>query len=244
VIINGPHWPHFICPNCRSVADLEAELDDPYANGEWEELASVEVAAPEQRAESAHSEPADVTPGVNNTSEAHGLPLETETRDSEHGHVVLSDIEVSEASDDSGVNQRVNQATQEIASLNIDDSPSPSETADSHPPHSSNATVSPVDIIARKPVANSAGNISSHLEQPDSHSERSFARTPSPNGMSSSLAVDTLIGTEGPMTPRNDVGPFIFDGSAGRAADIRLDSMTTINLNSAANIPPAPPSAA
>src|SRR6187402_1811895 len=38
VIINGPHWPHFICPNCRTVADLEAELDDPYANEEWEEV--------------------------------------------------------------------------------------------------------------------------------------------------------------------------------------------------------------
>jgi hypothetical protein len=34
IIINGPHWPHFICPNCRSVADLEAELDEPSAIAE------------------------------------------------------------------------------------------------------------------------------------------------------------------------------------------------------------------
>ena len=27
---------------------------------------------------------------------------------------------------------------------------------------------------------------------------------------------EILAGNEGPLTPRNDVGPFIFDGSAGR----------------------------
>jgi E3 ubiquitin-protein ligase DMA1/2 len=31
-----------------------------------------------------------------------------------------------------------------------------------------------------------------------------------------------LIGGEGPLTPRNDAGPFVFDGSAGRASGGRL----------------------
>jgi E3 ubiquitin-protein ligase DMA1/2 len=33
-----------------------------------------------------------------------------------------------------------------------------------------------------------------------------------------------LIGGEGPLTPRNDAGPFVFDGSAGRATGGRLNS--------------------
>ncbi|CZR58460.1 uncharacterized protein PAC_08352 [Phialocephala subalpina] len=51
-----------------------------------------------------------------------------------------------------------------------------------------------------------------------------------------SLAAEA--GVEGPMTPRNDAGPFIFDGSAGRPSDSRLASMATMNLNAAANTPP------
>lgn len=37
-------------------------------------------------------------------------------------------------------------------------------------------------------------------------------RTPSPGHRSP----DVLSGVDGPMTPRNDAGPFIFDGSGGR----------------------------
>ncbi|ORY69663.1 uncharacterized protein BCR38DRAFT_89773 [Pseudomassariella vexata] len=37
-------------------------------------------------------------------------------------------------------------------------------------------------------------------------------RTPSPNGQ------PLVVGHEGPMTPRNDAGPWVFDGDAGRAS--------------------------
>lgn len=40
-------------------------------------------------------------------------------------------------------------------------------------------------------------------------------RTQTPDG-------DRIINGEGPLTPRNDVGPFILDGSAGRAAGRRV----------------------
>lgn len=36
-----------------------------------------------------------------------------------------------------------------------------------------------------------------------------------------------LIGGEGPLTPRNDAGPFVFDGSAGRASGRRLTASAT-----------------
>ena len=47
------------------------------------------------------------------------------------------------------------------------------------------------------------------------------SRTPSPPGMTN--------GAEGPITPRNNVGPWVFDGSAGRAAAPTSAEMTSID---------------
>ncbi|KAF5009610.1 hypothetical protein FDECE_4215 [Fusarium decemcellulare] len=47
------------------------------------------------------------------------------------------------------------------------------------------------------------------------------SRTPSPPGLTN--------GAEGPITPRNNVGPWVFDGSAGRAADATAAEMTSID---------------
>ncbi|KAJ4329984.1 hypothetical protein N0V95_010120 [Ascochyta clinopodiicola] len=36
-ILNGPTWPNFLCPNCRAVADLEADVEDPGDFEDWED---------------------------------------------------------------------------------------------------------------------------------------------------------------------------------------------------------------
>ncbi|KAL2075644.1 hypothetical protein VTL71DRAFT_587 [Oculimacula yallundae] len=236
VIINGPHWPHFICPNCRTVADLEAELDDPYANGEWEELEAAESDSPEAP-QAAASEPVvepQTVPNRNTLlSDDAGVMVEAEDR-SEPDRNSHSDIELVEASDDSGPDRGVRAAASSLGYLTINETPSPSESVadsnpqeeDSHSQPTSNATSAPVNIV-RKPIGSSLG-------QPISHPERHSTRTPSPNGgLGTSPA-----GVEGPMTPRNDIGPFVFDGSAGRAA-----VLATQNLNAAADTTPtqAPP---
>lgn len=46
------------------------------------------------------------------------------------------------------------------------------------------------------------------------------SRTPSPPG---------LNGTEGPITPRNNAGPWVFDGSAGRNADATTAEMRSLD---------------
>jgi hypothetical protein len=113
------------------------------------------------------------------------------------------------------------------------------EDRSSHPnssslhPQLSNATVAPVDIISRKAVSNVG---SSRLAEPNSDAERGLTRTPSPNGLHPS-SMDAMTGVEGPMTPRNDAGPFIFDGSAGRAAGMRLANVASMNLAEAADSP-------
>lgn len=42
-----------------------------------------------------------------------------------------------------------------------------------------------------------------------------------PNGSPSALATGADLTNDGPMTPTNNAGPFVFDGSAGRAAGRR-----------------------
>lgn len=52
-------------------------------------------------------------------------------------------------------------------------------------------------------------------------------RTPSPPGLTN--------GVEGPITPRNDVGPWVFDGSAGRRGDINAANMTSLDAATEVN---------
>ncbi|TVY34760.1 E3 ubiquitin-protein ligase [Lachnellula occidentalis] len=223
VIINGPHWPHFVCPNCRSVADLEAELEDPFANAEnaeWEEVQAIDdspvaangpIQSPEHTGELEHE---------TETTEALNTFLDTEGEDLEPDHIEHSGG-VDEASDDSS------QVVEDMGYLNVESSPSPISSAGSLSDQFSNSTVPPVNISRPR---------GTHLEQPDPRISRSQSRTPSPNGIPSSLS-DVLVVTEGPMTPRNDAGPFVFDGSAGRASGARLASLTAMNLGAAADMP-------
>jgi len=111
-------------------------------------------------------------------------------------------VEISDESD-----ARVSDTAETMGYMNInDEAPSPISSVSSNA-DISNATVPPVNIVRKAiPVMGSA---SSQFEQSTSRSQRS-ARTPSPNGLPSSLS-DPLINGEGPMTPRNDIGPFVFE---------------------------------
>lgn len=53
-------------------------------------------------------------------------------------------------------------------------------------------------------------------------------RTPSPN------RIPLVNGTEGPLTPRNDAGPWVFDGDAGRASQEVARQGAMGNLDAAA----------
>lgn len=217
IIINGPHWPHFVCPNCRSVADLEAELEDPFANNEWEE---VQAADASPMVVDQPAEPERELPNVPGPAESEGIIIHPEGEESERDHSGRSD-EAAETSDESS--QGVNQAAEELGYMNIEEAPSPLSSTSSQPNQISNSTVAPVDISRPR---------GTHLEQPDPRTGRSRSRTPSPNGLPSSLS-DAITGPEGPMTPRNDAGPFVFDGSAGQAPDVRLAALASVNLNAA-----------
>lgn len=198
MIINGPHWPHFVCPNCRSVADLEAELDEPVAEEEWEQLEAEDIEVP-----------AEVAPALeirNQTSDQPQRPApEPPTQESDLDHSIPSDGEVVEISDESDA--RVSDTAETMGYMNINDEAHSPISSVSSNADISNATVPPVNIV-RKAVP-AIGSSSSQFEQASSRNQH-LARTPSPNGLPSSLS-DPLISGEGPMTPRNDVGPFVFE---------------------------------
>ncbi|QSZ35057.1 hypothetical protein DSL72_007921 [Monilinia vaccinii-corymbosi] len=230
VVINGPTWPHFICPNCRTVADLEAELDEP--DVDWEELAAsddeVEAVSEPAAATTATTaiphntesvaEEAAIPQAANLTAAPN--PPEPETSEPLDTHHLEDDLDTS---DESSTDPHAHEAgLEDIAFLHVEDSPA-SSTSATPTPRVNNyatrrvnnyATVPPVDIIPRKPVPTVSTRSSSRVQ----HTPGS----PSPNGIHPAL-IDPLTG-EGPRTPRNDVGPFVFDGSAGRTHGVRLVS--------------------
>lgn len=171
-ILNGPTWPNFLCPNCRAVADLEEDVEEPDMEY-WEDDGDQADGEPmakvvTQLGDRQITPPSSPSPPNGSTSE------DAATTDLAH---LISNINVADASDE-GASQ-----------------PLP-ETPDRHltPPVASSAT-QPLTING------SGANDYSGLTplHPATH-----------NGLVPDRAAD------GPMTPRNDVGPFVLDGSAGR----------------------------
>ena len=127
---------------------------------------------------------------------------------------------IPDASHDDDARPGVHDTIEDLGYLNIADSPAPS--IDSQLGQTSSSTVAPVDIISRKPLVSTPNHFGGLSNR--------GTRTPSPNGLPSSLN-DHLTGNEGPMTPRNDVGPFIFDGSAGRETNLDISDGAPSNIN-------------
>ena len=108
----------------------------------------------------------------------------------------------------------------------LDDGRTPASPA-SLPLRASHSTVDPVDIVSRKPVRAASNGLPAHINQPSPAGQR----TPSPGGLSSPdpTGVD-------PMTPTNDAGPFVLDGSgkSKRSGPIQISPMGTLAGTSAA----------
>ncbi|KAG9237717.1 hypothetical protein BJ875DRAFT_124637 [Amylocarpus encephaloides] len=245
VIINGPHWPHFVCPNCRAVADLEAELEEPQTTETDDVMSSTEVnhgvgltgqeytdlmqrleGEPQEVKEAvleattrrlAHEPLEEVEEAALAAAKRRQVAHTSETQASvpEEAHdgeptQSQSDLDMVDSNDESSESSQVGGAIERLDLTNVDSNPSPIDSTESHP-LVSNSTVAPVNIVGS--AARTPGRA------PET-SGRSFTRTPSPNGAVTSSLDTPLQGHEGPMTPRNDVGPFIFDGSAGRPLNL------------------------
>lgn len=72
-------------------------------------------------------------------------------------------------------------------------------------------------------------NIAPSVRQEDTHRSNDLlgARSTTPTS-TAQFALAAGVINEGPMTPRNDAGPFVFDGSAGRD---RIDGIATMRVD-------------
>ncbi|KAH6642336.1 FHA domain-containing protein [Boeremia exigua] len=171
-ILNGPTWPNFLCPNCRAVADLEADVDDPGEFEDWDE----EPQANSDSAPDAENPPADrhVTP------RASAVPLNgtaengTDLAELQHAITRIS----------------INESIQH--------------------PQTPFRPIEPTTASVTQPVSIDRG--------PGAFNGLSPLYLAAHDGLAPDRAHD------GPMTPRNDAGPFVLDGSAGRASRLRDDS--------------------
>lgn len=190
-IINGPLWPQFICPNCRAVADLEADVDDPFPEQNWEELdeSMDEQGEAEQNGARTTTGPAlQEQPSETVGTGGNDLATNSHSRESTTG---------TSTEPANGVNTGLEEALNDLV-LTGNEPVTAASQIESH------STVAPVDIRSGRAQSGTPGSMSVG-------SFNRNERTPSPNSR-------LLNGTEGPMTPRNDAGPFIFDGSGGRVA--------------------------
>ena len=204
-------WPQFLCPNCRAVADLEADVDDPY---DYEEHLD------EEANDSADS---SGTPNLNPNTEhalSNGTPNVTG---------LAQPAEITPVQHDAEPDSEANLPTR-LTPVPLNANELPTTEADPSLSLLSRRNVSGTSMLQR--------GIKATRPTPD-HTSPSPRRVPSnpsiPHENNTTQLTEPLNtlrvatptpgdppGPEGPMTPRNDAGPFVFDGSAGRAEGRRV----------------------
>jgi hypothetical protein len=211
-------WPQFVCPNCRAPADLEADVDDPFPEQDWEEEADFEALEVQQNEalQNGSGKPGNLAPPVQ------------EQAATQSDNIVDTDGSHEKTGKAAMIPSTVGETGLETAFSNHSISKDQVPTI-STPPEFTPTSVAPVDI--RPGRVPSGDNGSMHVD--------SFVRnerTPSPNGRTPADVMLALHGIEGPMTPRNDAGPFVFDGSGGLSGAARnlSESPTTRTLEPAA----------
>ncbi len=175
ILSDHKSYPQFLCPNCRAVTDLEADVDDPLEV--WDD--DGEDSPIESAAEN----------GIENSSAPNNAPgLVENDQVSEAIALSMSGLNLNGASTG---NQQSNltaglRVLGDSTRTNSEDSPDWVQEVNSS-------------------LANSIRPLSPR-------NQRFALRDPRDNA-------------EGPLTPRNNIGPFVFDGSAGRSEAPQIDSL-------------------
>lgn len=205
------------------VADLEADLDDPFL-GEWEEEKAPEI-DDSAVASSSNQREGDEVLNTNNNENTESILAAVLSADVSHSVQEPSTRDRREGerqTDDSA--RSIDHAVAELESMNIREPTSDSDSAQVHP--SVHTISQPVDIVRRQ-GSSGASNGSVHDTSGSAlRSGQERSRTPSP-----------MAGMDGPMTPRNDAGPFILDGDAGRESTLRPPPAAVMNLDAATVTP-------
>ncbi|KAK6420983.1 hypothetical protein LTR95_016871 [Oleoguttula sp. CCFEE 5521] len=210
-LIHGPSYPNFLCPNCRFVADLEADVDPPEEE-EFEELPTM----PEEPSREGEAEERNGTTGASSDDARTGAADENGNIISSSDEDTSDDVTTPSATDErtriDNIDRTANISDTELATLlattTLNNSPPSAASglrlASIESATSSSSTSLPVPIAARSKQQSEAEGMGIGSATPTSTTQ--FA-----------LAAGVSV-PDGPMTPRNDVGPFLFNGSAGRSS--------------------------
>ncbi len=204
-------WPQFLCPNCRAVADLEADVDDPY---EFEE----------QSDDEANGSPVATGPGDLKPNTEHvfsiGIPDMTGVAQPSDSTPAQQDADPNGSEVDPTTRANMtNLETNEPPTFELDSSRSllsrRNASSTSMLQCGLKAARSTPDQTPSSPRVSSSPGMSQEVD--NTHQSE----------LSNSLRVamhttGEPLGPESMMTPRNDAGPFVFDGSGGRAMGRRV----------------------
>ena len=191
-LLIGKRYPHFACPNCRAIWNLEAEVDNPESDGEYEDAGQISSEA-----------------NQSDSSEPPSAPTEESTA----RQTLLAGSAPGLA----------DQANDVSMTGNISMDGGNEETTNSP------AQISGSGLLARRHASvSAAGQLENSavrgIALPDATSATAPVDIPGQGQarISSPVSTADVLSGEGPMTPRNNAGPFVFDGSAGRSASRRL----------------------
>ncbi|KAI4173960.1 MAG: hypothetical protein LQ343_002728 [Gyalolechia ehrenbergii] len=206
-------FPSFLCPNCRAVADLEADVDDPDAMDDWDDEEA--------------SNGSEIDEKKNTTS--NGASPDAAQQEIEQEDSSLATMTSRQLS----VRNGIDPPPDSVEYTGVD-APPPSCAAPSPNAARKNNSSTAPNLLNRRnargitppnqlPLPSTAEEQSSNL--PLSQDADLPPMTPAQAflGHGDFFSRDAMMGDAitpgselGPMTPTNNAGPFVFDGSAGR----------------------------
>jgi E3 ubiquitin-protein ligase DMA1/2 len=191
-MLMGSSYPQFTCPNCRAVTDLEAEFDVEDGE-EWEHPV-------EEPSKAAGNTAADVAPPVSSPQNQHDT---VHVGGAAQAYDETGDVDLTNIQFEGNADQTT--TTPQIVTNGLLSRRQTSNTAAS-------SAITPVNGIEIPRSGNTAP-----LAQVVSNDTLGTLNTPGTLRTATPTSAD-IIGGEGPLTPRNNAGPFVFDGSAGRGS--------------------------
>lgn len=165
-------------------------MDDPFPEQDWEDADDLL----DEQGQEAQDDGTQAPAGPTIQEQAVGLPViqTNESITNSHSRETTTGVSTDSANvAESGLDQALDHL-----------SLSANQVTESH------STVAPVDIRSGRTPSGTGSIKNDGLFRNE--------RTPSPNSRMTPDTMHALNSSDGPMTPRNDAGPFVFDGSGGR----------------------------
>jgi len=147
-----------------------------------------------------------------------------EAGDDTHGDDANSD----RAAPTNGTENAANNQNDAVEAGQEENSPVDGESRQGNGPVAQGASLSSSGLLARRQAANQEINSMNAIDIPDRFDADQTTHTLGPE-ITRTETPDTAmaIAEVGPLTPRNDAGPFVLDGSAGRADGSRVIASST-----------------